>query len=137
MASQISAQARANALQIGDYITKSGIYTKPGVVVEKKDDGTVVVDTDEATIQKYHKYANLSGLTPEEKEKFNTIMDEVSTAASSADKLGMIDQKVSELRENPDANKLIVQALRNQQAKLIRKSGELPRVYREEATKVV
>jgi hypothetical protein len=137
MATQISAQARAANIQIGDYVSKSGIYTNPGVVVEKKEDGTVVVDTSKETIDQYHRYANTTGLTPEEKDKFNAIMDEISKTDSSSERLAQIDSKVSELRQDPTANKQIMQALRNQQAKLIRKSGELPRMYSEQAAKVV
>ncbi len=137
MATQISAQARAAAAQIGDYVTKSGIYTNPGVIVEKKEDGTVVVDTDKEAIDKYHRYANTTGLSPEEKDKFNAIMDQISTNEASTDRLAMIDQKISELRQDPNSSKLIMQALRNQQAILIRKSGELPRMYTEQAVKVV
>ena len=40
-------------MQIGDLVQKAGIYTKPGVVVEKKDDGTVLIDTDQKEIEKY------------------------------------------------------------------------------------
>lgn len=137
MATQISAQARAANIQIGDYISKSGIYTNPGVVVEKKEDGTVVVDTSKETIDQFHRYANTTGLTLEEKDKFNAIMDEISKTESSAERLAQIDNKVAELRQDPMANKQIMQALRNQQAKLIRKSGELPRMYSEQAVKVV
>ena len=136
MATQISAQARAANLKIGDYVAKSGIYTNPGVVVEKKEDGTVVVDTDKETVSQYHKYANTSGLTPEQKAQFNAIMDEINRTDDPVGRLELIDAKIGELRSNPE-NKGIMQALRNQQAVLIRKSGELPRLYSERAEKVV
>ena len=137
MATQISAQARAANSKIGDYVAKSGIYTKPGVIVEKSQDGTVVVDTDPEVVGQYHRYANTSGLTVEQKAQFNSIMDQVNQIEEPVRQLEMIDAKVGELRQDPDANREIMYALRNQQAKLIRKSGDLPRLYRERSDKVV
>lgn len=137
MATQISAQARAANLKIGDYVAKSGIYTKPGVVVEKSDDGTVVVDTDPEAVAQYHRYSNTSGLTTEQKAQFNAIMDEVNRVDEPTQQLEMLDKKVGELRQDPNANREIMYALRNQQARLIRKSGDLPRLYRERNEKVV
>jgi hypothetical protein len=64
-------------VQMGDLVNKAGIYTKPGVVVDKKEDGTVVIDTNEDEIKKFHRHSNTTGLTIEDKEKFNTIMDEI------------------------------------------------------------
>jgi hypothetical protein len=137
MATQISAQARAANLKIGDYVAKSGIYTNPGVVVEKKDDGTVVVDTAPEVVAEFHRYANTSGLTVEQKGQFNAIMDQISQTEDPIQRLQLIDGKIAELRQDPGGNKEIMQALRNQQAKLIRKSGELPRLYTERSDKVV
>ena len=48
--------------QIGDLVSKAGIYTNPGVIVEKKEDGTVVVDTEPMEVNKYHRYTNTTGL---------------------------------------------------------------------------
>jgi hypothetical protein len=135
MVTQISAQARAAQLKVGDYISGSGTNTKPGVVVEKKEDGTVLVDTDPAVVSEYHRYANTSGLTPEQKHQFNAIMDEINQTEDSVSQLELIDAKIAELRQDP-ANKDLAQVLRNQQSKLIRKSGELPRLYTERADKV-
>ena len=59
---------------IGDLVSKSGVYTEPGVIVEKKDDGNVVVDTEPMQINKYHRHANTTGLTEQEKEEFNRIL---------------------------------------------------------------
>ncbi|MBX9704152.1 MAG: hypothetical protein K2X39_08375, partial [Silvanigrellaceae bacterium] len=48
-------------IKIGDYVPHAGIYTKPGVVIEKKEDGTVVVDTHQEIIEKYHRHSNTTG----------------------------------------------------------------------------
>ena len=56
--------------QIGDMVSKAGIYTNPGVVIEKKEDGTVLIDTEPMVVNKYHRYANTTGLTEEEKGRF-------------------------------------------------------------------
>jgi uncharacterized protein YdcH (DUF465 family) len=76
-------------------------------------------------------------LTTEQKAQFNAIMDQVNQIDEPIQQLEMIDTKVGELRQDPDANREIMHALRNQQAKLIRKSGDLPRLYRERSDKVV
>ena len=85
----LSAKKGTN-VQIGDLVNKAGIYTKPGVVTEKKEDGNVVIDTDPELIKKYHRYSNVSGLTAEEKDKFNGIMDEVMANANNADRINML-----------------------------------------------
>ena len=113
---------------IGDLVPKSGMYTNPGVVVEKKADGTVVVDTEPMTINKFHRYSNTSGLTLDEKTTFNEILDEVYQNEDDVQKLNDIQQEIDRLKVDPD-NKNIVQYLRNQQAMLIRKAQALPRYY--------
>ncbi len=113
---------------IGDLVPKSGIYTNPGVVTEKKDDGTVVVDTEPMSINKFHRYTNTSGLTEQEKLKFNQILDDIYQKESDVDKINDIQMEVDKLKVDP-ANRNIVQYLRNQQAHLIRQTKDLPRTY--------
>ena len=43
-------------------VNKAGIYTKPGVVVEKKEDGTVIIDTRKEVIDKYHRTHDVPNL---------------------------------------------------------------------------
>ena len=130
----LSAKKGAN-VQIGDLVNKAGIYTKPGVVTEKKDDGIVVIDTDPELIKKYHRYSNVSGLTAEEKDKFNGIMDEVMGNENNADRINMLQDKIDTLRADPGSVK-VVSTLRNEQAQLIRHARELPRVYAVEQDKL-
>ena len=114
---------------IGDLIPKAGIYTDPGVIVEKKEDGTVVVDTEPMTVHKYHRYSNTSGLNEQEKNKYNAILDEIyASNESDVQKINGIQQNIDTLKVNPENHK-IVQYLRNQQAHLVRKAKELPRTY--------
>lgn len=115
-------------IQIGDYVNKAGIYTKPGVVVEKKEDGTVVIDTEKENIDKYHKYSITTGLTPEEKDKFNSIMDDIMSSENNVDRINQLQAKIDELRTDP-INRKVVETLRNEQAQFIRYARELPRVY--------
>ena len=63
--------------KIGDLVPKSGLYTEPGVVVKKHDDGSVTIDTEPLTINKYHRYSNTTGLSESEKNTFNRILDEI------------------------------------------------------------
>jgi len=115
-------------MQIGDYVPKAGIYTKPGIVIEKKEDGTVVIDTDPKQIERFHKYANTSGLTPEEKTRFNSIMDEVMEAGGDAERINRLQEKIDLVRHEPNG-KRVFDTLVNQQSTLIRFANALPRVY--------
>jgi len=113
---------------IGDMVPKSGIYTEPGVVVEKKDDGTVLVDTDPLAINKFHRYTNTTGLSEQEKLKFNDILDEIYKKDDDVEKINDIQLEIDKLKADP-SNRNIVQYLRNQQSVLIRQARELPRTY--------
>lgn len=132
---QIVRPPKGANIQTGDLVNKAGIYTKPGVVVEKKEDGTVVIDTDEEQVNRFHRHSNTSGLTLENKERFNAIMDEIMSGESNADRINNLQIKLDELRNSPDSQKL-AQALRNEQAQLIRLSRELPRVYQYDSNKI-
>jgi hypothetical protein len=122
-------------MQIGDLVQKAGIYTKPGVVVEKKEDGTVVIDTDQKQIERYHRYTNTSGLSPEDKVRFNSIMDEVMESQDDGERINRLQEKIDVLRNDPDGKK-IFETLINQQSTLIRYSKELPRVYSYDSGKI-
>ena len=126
---------RENNVQIGDFVPRAGIYTKPGVVTEKKEGGDVVVDTDPAMIEKYHRYAITTGLTPEDKDKFNAIMDSVVHMQSNDERLNSLQRTIDELKNDP-ANKRVTEALHNEQAVLIRMSRQLPKVYTVSAEKL-
>ncbi len=113
---------------IGDLVPKAGIYTNPGVVTEKKEDGTVVIDTEPMTLNKYHRYANTTGLDEKEKDTFNAILDDIYKKENDVEKINDIQMSIDKLKVDPQ-NQKIVQYLRNQQAHLIRKAKELPRMY--------
>jgi Na+/phosphate symporter len=115
-------------IQVGDYVPRAGIYTNPGVVMEKKEDGSIVVDTSSEFIKQYHRHTNTSGLTLEEKEKFNGIMDQIMELESNSEKINQLQTEIDELKTSP-TNRKIVETLRNQQAELIRMSKELPKVF--------
>jgi type I restriction-modification system DNA methylase subunit len=122
-------------MQIGDLVQKAGIYTKPGVVVDKKDDGTVIIDTEPKQIEKYHRYANTSGLTPQEKARFNSIMDEVMDAKDNGERINKLQEQIDQVRTEPEG-KRVFDTLVNQQSILIRIAKELPRVYSYDAGKI-
>lgn len=114
--------------QIGDLVPKSGLYTNPGVVTEKKEDGSVVIDTEPMALNKYHRYTNTTGLSETEKNTFNNILDTIYTKENDVEKINDIQTNIDQLKTDPNNQKL-VQYLRNQQAHLIRKAKELPRSY--------
>jgi hypothetical protein len=113
---------------IGDLVPKAGIYTEPGVVSKRNEDGTVLVDTEPMEVSKYHRYANTTGLTEQEKDTFNNILDQIYTQKNDVDKINGIQQQIDRLKTDP-GNRNVVQYLRNQQAYLIRQAKQLPRVY--------
>ena len=120
---------------IGDLVGKAGIYTNQGVIVEKKDDGTVIIDTEPMTVNKYHRYTNTTGLSLREKEVFNDILDEIFKKDDDVEKINDIQVSVDKLQVDPKNHK-IVQYLRNQQAHLIRKAKKLPRTYQFDEAKL-
>ncbi len=124
-----------NKMQIGDYVAKAGIYTKPGVVTEKNEDGSVIIDTDPESIRQYHRHTNTTGLSPEEKDQFNAIMDDIMTNPENGERINMLQQQIDGLAKEPSSRK-VVSTLRNQQAELIRFARELPRVYSFEGDKI-
>lgn len=115
-------------VKIGDLVPKSGMYTNPGVIVEKRDDGSVVIDTEPMTVHKYHRYSNTSGLDEAEKNKYNEILDAIYAKTDGLERLNDIQTAIDDLKLDPD-NRNIVQYLRNQQAILIRQNRKLPRQY--------
>lgn len=115
---------------IGDLVPKSGIYTEPGVIVEKNNDGSVRVDTEPMSVNKFHRYTNTTGLTEEEKNKFNEILDDIyANSGDDVQKINDIQKQIDQMKTDP-ASKNIVQYLHNQQAFLIRATKRLPREYR-------
>ncbi len=120
---------------VGDLVPKSGMYTEPGVITEKKDNGGVVIDTEPLTLNKYHRYMNTTGLTEDEKNRFNQILDEIYHNEDDVEKLNEIQQQIDNLKTDPE-NKNLVQYLRNQQASLIRQSRKLPRYYNSDEAQV-
>lgn len=120
---------------VGDLVPKAGIYTNPGVVVEKKEDGTVVVDTEPMQINKYHRYANTTGLSEREKTTFNAILDEIYKKEDDVEKINDIQLNIDKLKVDPN-NSNVVQYLRNQQAHLIREAKQLPRTFNWDAASI-
>lgn len=88
------------------------------MVVEKEQDGSVVIDTEPMSIHKYHRYANTTGLNEIDKEKYNTILDEIYKNPDDVDRLNDIQREIDNLKKDP-ANKGVVQYLQNQQRALI------------------
>ncbi|KAB8031968.1 hypothetical protein [Fluviispira multicolorata] len=115
-------------IQVGDYVSKVGIYTNPGVVEDKREDGTVVINTDKDMINKFHRHSITTGLTPDEKDTFNSIMDNIMSLEVQSDRILTLQDIIDEMRTDPKMKK-VSDYLRNEQAQLIRWSKELPRVY--------
>ena len=113
---------------IGDLVSKSGIYTEPGVVTEKKADGSVTIDTEPLKLNKYHRYTNTTGLSEPEKEEFNKILDQIYTKENDVERINDIQVEIDRLKQDPKSRN-IVQYLRNQQAHLIREARQLPTTY--------
>ncbi len=116
------------AIQIGDLVPKSGVYTEPGVIVEKKDDGNVVIDTEPMQVNKFHRYSNTTGLNEEEKNEFNRILDEIYAKESETERINDIQTEIDRMKMDPQKRN-IVQYLRNQQSHLIRNARKLPGIY--------
>jgi hypothetical protein len=109
------------AFQLGDLVTRTGSFASPGVVVQKNDDGSVVVDTEPLTVSEFHKYTNTSGLSEDEKDEFNSILDQIYARPNETERVQCIEEEINRLRDQ-QANQNIVRYLRNQQAYLMRHS---------------
>ncbi len=119
---------RIKGVNIGDIVSRSGNYTEPGVVVEKNKNGSVIVDTEPMVINQYHRYTNTSGLSEDEKAKFNGILDQIYQKTNEVERINDIQVEIDQLRTQP-ASQNVVRYLRNQQAFLIREARDLPRTY--------
>ena len=106
-------------VQIGDLITRTGSFSSPGVVVQKNGDGSIVIDTEPMTVREYHRYTNTSGLTEDEKDEFNCILDQIYARPDHAERIQGIEEEISRIGDN-QANRNIIRYLRNQQAYLLR-----------------
>ena len=113
---------------IGDLVPKSGVYTEPGIVIEKKEDGTVLIDTEPMKVNAYHRYTNTTGLTENEKNEFNGILDQIYAKENDMDRLNDLQTEIDRLKQDP-VSKNIVQYLRHQQSFLIRQARQLPQTY--------
>lgn len=122
-------------VNIGDVVARAGVYTEPGIVTEKKPDGSVVVDTEPMSLNKYHRYANTTGLSEVEKNQFNSILDQIYQKTNDIERINDIQIEVDKLRQNPE-NQNVVRYLRNQQAFLIRQAKGLPRMYQTDESNV-
>ena len=115
-------------VNIGDIVPRSGNYTEPGIVIEKRPDGTVVVDTEPMAVSQFHRYLNTTGLSEDEKNQFNGILDQIYQKTNDIERINDIQNEIDKLRMNP-TNQNVVRYLRNQQAFLIREARGLPRTY--------
>jgi len=113
---------------IGDLVPKSGVYTEPGVIVEKKEDGNVVVNTEPMRVNQFHRYSNTTGLSEEEKNEFNRILDEIYAKQDDTERINDIQTEIDRMKMDPQKRN-IVQYLRNQQSFLIRSAKRLPQSY--------
>jgi hypothetical protein len=86
--------------EIGDLVPKSGLYTDPGVIIEKKEDGGLVIDTEPMTINKYHRFTNTTGLSLAEKERFNTILDQIYAKEDDVAKINDIQDRQTKNRSD-------------------------------------
>jgi hypothetical protein len=123
------------SVNIGDVVPRSGNFTEPGVVVNKNPDGTVVVDTEPLSVSKYHRYTNTTGLSEDEKNKFNQILDQIYQKPNDIERINDIQSEIDQLRK-VSSNQNVVRYLRNQQAFLIREAKGLPRVYQTDESAV-
>jgi hypothetical protein len=122
-------------VNIGDIVPRSGNFTEPGVVVNKNPDGTVVVDTEPLSVSQYHLYTNTTGLSEDEKNKFNQILDQIYQKTNDIERINDIQSEIDQLRK-VSSNQNVVRYLRNQQAFLIREAKGLPRVYQTDESAV-
>jgi len=122
-------------VQIGDMVSRSGNFTEPGVVVQKNQDGSVVVDTEPMVVSQFHRYTNTTGLSEDEKKEFNGILDEIYQKTNDIERINDLQNEIDRLRKTQSGQN-VIRYLRNQQSFLIRETRGLPRFYQTDESNV-
>ena len=108
----------------------------PSVIVGRDDvKSTLKIDQDFSAFQVATRHGLINGLAPENREKFNEIMNDVMSDKDNAERVTMLQGKIDELKIDPRNTKL-VQYLDGEVKHLMNLKGIKPRFYNTEETKV-
>jgi hypothetical protein len=120
--------------RIGDTVFSQSAV--PSVIVGRDDvKSTLKTDQDFSAFQVATRHGLINGLAPENREKFNEIMDDVMSDKDNAERVTMLQGKIDELKIDPRNTKL-VQYLDGEVKHLMNLKGIKPRFYNTEETKV-
>ena len=79
------------ALKIGS--ATFNINGMPGVVTSQDEiKAEYVIDTDREAVRKIHKYGYINGLSVEEREQFNSVVDEIARLEDPKEKIDELDK---------------------------------------------
>lgn len=88
------------ALKIGS--ATFNINGMPGVVTSQDEiKAEYVIDTDREAVRKIHKYGYINGLSVEEREQFNSVVDEIAKLEDPKEKIDELAKVVEESRSDP------------------------------------
>jgi hypothetical protein len=93
------------SLRIGDATFFRG---QPGVAVRRDDQKEIAtIDQDPARVKQEFRHGYVNGMAPNDREKFNSFMDQVRELKAPNDRATLLQQKIDELEEDPANNRFL------------------------------
>lgn len=112
-----------------------GVNGIPGIVKSQdKLTGDLQVDIDEKEVSKTHKHGYINGLTPNERESYNTHLDEIKEIEDPKEKVETMRAKISQLAADPTQFKML-KYLQSELFHLMNTHNISPRFYNIETAK--
>lgn len=116
-------------LRVGDpAFTYMGM---PAVVTAKNEQRQeLTIDADPEIVANSHRHGYLKGLSPETRQSFNDIMDEVKSLADSQEKISKLQEKIAEFENHESESKRqIAKYLKAELAHTMNSQNISPRYY--------
>ena len=94
------------SFRIGDGVF--GVNGIPGIVQSQdRVTGDLQIDTDEKEVAKVHRHGYINGLTPNERDAYNSHLDEVKQVDDPNEKITAMKAKITELQKDPSKIKMV------------------------------
>lgn len=115
-------------IQIGDVVFT--VQGRPGIVVDK-DPKTeeLKVETKGEAFENARKRNFMNGLTPQMRDQYNEILDEIRDEKEPQEKLKLLAERIEEVGADPK-NHIVTKYLTAQKAHIMNSNRINPRVYK-------
>lgn len=110
---------------------------EPGIVRERdQTTGKLKVDTDIQAVKHETRHGYLNGLTPDQRQVFNTILDEAKQSSEDpSSRIAHLDAKVQELEQDPKQQGL-ARYVKAEMIHIMNSHNVKPREYSVQETKI-